>query len=693
MNERISSTHLERCAIVYVRQSSMTQLRNNHESRRMQYAMKGKLVDLGWPESRIEVIDDDLGITASGAKHRSGFEQLTGKVAMGQVGIVAARELSRFARNSADWQRLLELCRLSDTMLLDHEAVYDIRRPNDCLLLGIKSNISSYELELFRARGLAAIRERAARGVHIRALPVGFIKTRDHRVEKTPDTRVREAIELVFAKFRELGSACKVTAWFQEAGLLLPVQYHGREVQWMPVRKGRVMHFFTNPCYAGVYAFGRKHVVRKVLNGRTYESWRISRNPKEWAVCIEKHHEGYITLAEFKKIGHMLNDNKQRHAAARGAGGAAKNGLGLFSGLLRCGRCGRLLNIYYSSRSDSMRYSCYRGEGSGAPPCGFHLNGDQVDPLLEEAVLSALAPSAVAAAEQAWCQYGEKVDGRERALKRECEQATYEAERARRQYDAIEPENRMVAAELERRWNQTLTHAAEAKARLDEYRQSVSHEQRTHDDFMALAASFTAVWRSPGTELSLKKRIVRTIIEEVAVAETPGTDEICLRVHWRGGSHSEHRFFRRSKKHTHIPENIQEALYELSRMCDDQMIAKYFTENGSVNGRSQPWTGERVAQARRERRILGYNPVRREEEGLLTLNEAARFVGVSHDALQALAKRGEVAHKHPLPIGPYIFRRADLEGQHGDRIRKIVQMRRKVKSSVSDEQGRLFDSL
>lgn len=695
MSDRISSSHLERSAIVYVRQSSMTQLRNNRESRRMQYAMKGKVIELGWPASRIEVIDDDLGVTASGAKHRSGFEQLTGKVAMGQVGIVAARELSRFARNSADWQRLLELCRQSDTMLLDHEAVYDIRRPNDCLLLGIKSNISSYELELFRARGLAAIRERAERGVHIRALPVGFIKTRDHskgdyHVEKTPDTRVREAIDLVFAKFWELGSAWKVTKWFQEAGLQLPTQFTGGDVQWMPVQRGRVLQFYTNPCYAGVYAFGRKRVVRRVLNGRTYESWSIQRDPKDWMVCLEGHHEGYITLAEFKKIGRMLNDNKQRHAATRGAGGAAKNGLGLFTGLLRCGRCGQLLNVYYYSRSDCMRYYCYRGEGSGAPPCGFYLNGAQVDPLLEEAVLAALSPSAVEAAEQAWRQYGEKVDGHEQALKRECEQAVYEADRARRQYDAIEPENRMVAAELERRWNQTLAHAAETKARLDEYRQSVSHEQRTHDDFMALAASFTDVWRSPKTSLSLKKRIVRTVIEEVAVAETPNSDEICLRVHWRGGSHSEHRFFRRTKKH-HIPENTRMAILELSQICDDRMIAKYLSENGSLNGYGQPWTGKRVNQARREKRIHGYNPAKREREGLLTLNEAARFLGISHDALQTLAKRGEVEHQHPLAVGPYIFRRSALEGQHGDRLRKIVQMRRKAKAPAIIEEGRLFE--
>lgn len=693
MSERIANTHLERGAIVYVRQSSMTQVRNNHESRRLQYAMKGKLLELGWHESRIEVIDDDLGVTASGAQHRSGFEQLTGKVAMGQVGIVAARELSRFARNSADWQRLLELCRQSDTMLLDHETVYDIRRPNDCLLLGIKSNISSYELELFRARGLAAIRARAERGEHIRQLPVGYIKARDGRVEKTPDARVREAVELVYAKFWELGSACKVTRWFQEAGLPLPVQYHGGDVQWRPVRKGRVMSFFTNPCYAGVYAFGRKHRVRHVHNGRTYESWRIQRDPRQWMVCLERHHEGYITPAEFKKINRMLNENKQRYAATRGAGGAAKNGLGLFSGLLRCGRCGRLLSIYYSSRNECMRYCGERGAGSGGPACRFYLNGAHVDPLLEDAVLSALSPSAVAAAEEAWRQYGEKVDGRERALKREHEQAAYEAERARRQYDAIEPENRMVAAELERRWNQTLAHAAEAKTRLDEYRQGVSHEQRTHDDFMALAASFPEVWRSPKTDRSLKKRIVRTLIEEVAVSETPGSDEIVLRVHWRGGSHSEHRFFRRTQRHLHIPANIQEAILELSRLCDDQMIAKYLTENGSVNGRGQPWTGKRVAQARRERRILGYDPARRERDGLLTLTEAARFLGVSPDGLQSSAKRGEVAHKHPLPIGPYVFRRCDLEGQHGDRIRKIVRMRRKVKSSANDSPGRLFDSL
>ena len=389
----------------------------------------------------------------------------------------------------------------------------------------------------------------------------------------------------------------------------------------------------------------------------------------------------------------MLNENKQSHAAVRGAGGAAKNGLGLFTGLLRCGRCGRLLNVYYSSHGDCMRYHCYRGEGTGEPPCGFKMSGGQVDPLLEGATLAALAPSAVEAAGQAWQQYGAKVDSRERALKREYEQARYEADRARRQYDAIEPENRMVAAELERRWNHALTQAAVSRERLEEYLRGMDRAKYGHDDFMAMAASFESIWRSPKTDMSLKKRIVRTIIEEVAVAETPNSNEICLRVHWRGGAHTEHRFIRRTQSHrgNTIPENAEKAIVELVAMCDDRMIAKYLNENRALTSDGRMWTADRVARARRDRRIRRYDPMKRESEGLLTLNEAARFLGVSHDALQTMAARGEVEHKHPLPMGPYIFRRSDLDGQNGDRLRKIVQMRRKMKSQATFETGRLFE--
>jgi len=691
MNEKITAHHLERGAIAYVRQSSPIQVRRNHESRRLQYAMTGKLVELGWPASHVEVIDDDLGITANGKKHRSGFEQLINKVAKGQVGIVAAREVSRLARNSSDWQRLLELCRQSDTMILDHETLYNTRIPNDSLLLGIKSNIASYELELFRARGQAAIRARAERGEHIRELPVGYVNAPGNRIEKTPDTRVREAVEQVYAKFWELGSATKVTAWYRNAGLLLPVRNAG-EVQWKPARIGRVMAFLTNPCYAGVYAFGRKPVIHFVRDGRACESRSVLREPGRWAVFIERHHEGYITYAEFQKIRRMLENNKQSHAAVRGAGGAAKNGLGLFVGLLRCGRCGHMLNVYYSSHGDCMRYYCYRGVGNSEPPCSFKMSGGQVDPLLEGAVLAALSPTAVEAAERAWQEYGEKVDVQERSLKREHEQAQYEADRARRQYDVIEPENRMVAAELERRWNHALTQAAASRERLEEYRLGMERKKYGHDDFMAMAAAFEDVWRSPKTDMSLKKRIVRAIIEEVAVTETPNSNEICLRVHWRGGAHTEHRFIRRTQSHRGctIPENAEKAITELVATCDDRMIAKYLNENRALTSDGRTWTAERVARARRDRRIRRYDPAKRENEGLLTLNEAARFLGVSHDALQTMAARGEVEHKHPLPMGPYIFRRSDLEGQNGDQLRRIVQMRRKMKSRATLEPGRLF---
>jgi DNA invertase Pin-like site-specific DNA recombinase len=696
MNAKISPVHLERFAVVYVRQSSPQQVRHHHEGRRLQYAMKNELVALGWPEARIEIIDADLGVTASGAARRQGFDRLLSQVTLGHVGIIAAREVTRFARNSSDWQKLLEICRQVNTILVDHETVYDLRNANDRLLIGIKGNISGYELDLLRARALDARESMARRGEYVCRVPVGYVKTHDRRIEMTPDMRVREAIALVFAKFLELGSAVRVARWFEGSGLEVPAEApgcrDGTQVRWVPLRINRAINFLRNPAYAGVYAYGRSRATRVATENGMREQWKRSHDPAQWKYVHKEHHEGYIDFDTFEKIRGMLDGNRQSFVAMRGAGGAAKNGTGLLGGLIRCGGCGRLMHVGYRTRDKTVTYRCHAGIGDDGEACSFQFSGTQPETLVVRAALQALEPLAVAAAERAFETEHAAVDDRERALERECEQARYEAGRAQRQYDAIEPENRLVAATLERRWNEALARVAGAEARLAEHRGRERRSKRGHADFMAMAKSFPEVWNAPDADVSLKKRILRTLIEEVSADTAADGREVCLRVHWKGGTHTEHRYRRRPGGRGNVyPDDTVKVITELSVMCDDSMTAKYLNEHGIPRPNGAPWNRDVVCAARKARGIKRYDPARRQAEGLLTLNEAAKFIGISHDALAALAARGEVPHVHPLPYGPYIFRRSELEGQNGERLRFAVRARTKRKGAKSLENGGLFD--
>src|SRR5262249_21104948 len=333
MSDKIHPRHLARKAILYVRQSSSYQVANNEESRRLQYAMRERLEQLGWEQ--IEVIDEDLGRSAAGNVERRGFERMVAEVCLGKVGAVAAREVSRFARNSREWQRLVEVCRIVDTLLIDHEVVYAPRQSNDRLLLGLKGSLNEYELDLLRQRSVEARFEKARRGELVCAAPVGYLKTEDQRLEKHPDRRVQQAIRLVFAKFMEYGTVRQTLMWFLEHGLQVPAQNTRGEIYWRrPVY--RSMHrMLTHPTYGGAYAYGKTESLVRYADGKTTHVCR--RKPRErWLALLPNAHEGYISWEEFERIQLLIREN----LPGAGRPGAAKNGLALLSGLLRCARCG-----------------------------------------------------------------------------------------------------------------------------------------------------------------------------------------------------------------------------------------------------------------------------------------------------------------------------------------------------------------
>jgi DNA invertase Pin-like site-specific DNA recombinase len=658
MSDKIRPQHVARKAILYVRQSSAYQVNHNLESQRLQYAMQDRLHQLGWRE--VDVVDEDLGRSAAGTVTRAGFERMVAEVCLGNVGGVAAREVSRFARNSREWQHLVEVCRVVDTVLIDLEAVYCPRLSNDRLLLGLKGSLNEYELDLLRQRSVEARRAKAQRGELLVAAPVGFLKTDAPHFEKDPDRRIQDAVALVFQKFGELGTVRQTLSWFLEHGLQLPARSVCGEITWRRPSFGVLYRMLSNPIYGGAYAYGKTESMIRYEQGEPRTSAR--RRPREeWLAFIPQAHEGYVSWEEFERIRQTMAANTR----AWNHTGAVTNGPALLTGVLRCRRCGRKLVVCYTGNAHNvLRYVCVRGARDNGEPRCISFGGLVVDDAIGKEILRVVQPAAVAAAVVASEAAAHQRDEVLNAWTRELEAARYAARRAQKQYDATDPENRLVADELERRWNTALQRVREIEARIEQHTHGRSQPVvPTRDEFENLAADLETVWRNPHADVRLKKRLVRTLIHEIVVDTDPEAGEVILVIHWKGGVHTELRVPRRRRGQcaTHTSKNVVDAVRVLARICPDDLLANVLNRNGLLTGRGNRWTRERVVSLRTHHDIACYDRDRRVSEGWMNLNEAARLVGISARTLRLAVERGEIEAAHPLPDGPWVFHRQALE--------------------------------
>ncbi|GAC1659797.1 MAG: recombinase family protein [Acidobacteriaceae bacterium] len=661
MSEKIKSHHLERKAILYVRQSSTYQVVYNEESRRLQYAMRERLVQLGWNE--VEVIDEDQGRSAAGTVERSGFERMVADVCLGKVGAVAAREVSRFARNSREWQQLVEVCRIVDTLLIDHEVVYAPRQSNDRLLLGLKGSLNEYELDLLRQRSLEARYEKARRGEMVVVPPVGYLKTEDQSLEKDPDRRIQQRILLVFSKFQELGSVRQTLLWFLEEGLEVPARDASGTISWKRPRYSSIHSILTNPTYGGAYVFGRTEYNSQYAVGQVRT--RSRRRPREqWISLIPHHHEGYIAWEQFEAVQATIAGN----CLAEDRPGAPKRGAALLAGILRCRRCGRKLTVAYTGADTQagerfLRYVCNRGSlDNGEAKC-ISFGGVPVDKAIGEEVLRVVRPAAVEAAVQAHQEMVEQRNAAVAALDDDLQAARYAAQRAQKQYDAADPENRLVADELERRWNRALAQVRELEQRIEQLnKEEPEAVALARDQFVGLADELEAVWHDPQSNERLKKRIVRMLMKEVLVDIDEEHSEVVLTIHWQGGVHTELRVARRRRgTATQTAPDTIAAVRVLACVSTDEMIASFLNRNNLRTGRGNRWTKERITSLRSYHQIPCHSAESKEREGWLTLTEAAEFLHLSSRTVRLAVERGEISGEHPLGDGPWVFRRSDLE--------------------------------
>jgi DNA invertase Pin-like site-specific DNA recombinase len=664
----ITADHLSRSAIVYVRQSTFYQVMNNLESGRRQYALVERARQLGW--SDIQVIDEDLGRSGRGTT-RTGFEKLLASICERNVGAVLSLEASRLARNGRDWHTLLEFCGLVGTLIVDEDGIYDPRLPNDRLLLGMKGTMSEMEVSVFRQRSIEAIRQKARRGEFFSTVGVGYVKCDGDRIEKDPDRRVCDAISLIFRKFAELQTVRQVLVWIRQEQILLPILQQGpgkQPVLWKTPVYHTLHHILTNPVYAGAYAFGRRGTTVALVEGKKRMIRSIRRAADSWEVLIRDHHEGYISWEEFVRNQEIISDNANgRSYLVRGS---VRRGEALLPGLFRCGRCGRKLTVHYGSRgTHTQRYACCGAFNARAEMSCISFGGMRVDRAVAQEVLKRVQPLGIAAALSAIKNVERERSEKRLQLENALEQTRFEAARAYRQYDASDPENRLVTSELERRWNERLiaVRAIEEEiARLKTDPKPVL-TSADRDRLLLLGEDLARAWNNSDVTNETRKKIVRLLVKEIVVDVSDNT--IDLIIHWQGGDHTRltTKKNRAGQTRWSTDDDVIGLIHALARQMPDKSIAAVLNRSGKQTGHGNTWTRMRVCSVRNQKAIVPYQEGERKDRGEVTLNEAADILAVSPSTVRRMIGIGLLSAQQLCKGAPWIIQEAALQTEEVQR--------------------------
>jgi DNA invertase Pin-like site-specific DNA recombinase len=656
---KITDLHRRRRAVVYVRQSTPTQLERNHESRARQYALRQRAIELGWPAGSVSVVDDDLGRSGASTNGRIGFKELVAEVGLGQVGMILALETSRLARSSADWHQLLDLCALTGTLIADQDGIYSPGNFNDRLLLGLKGTMSEAELHLIRARLDGGLRNKAQRGELEQNLPVGLDRSEDGLTVLTADEQVRHAISRVFELWRRIGSARQVVAVLRDEDHRVPRRSTGsRRVRWMPATYGSVHAFLTNPAYAGAFVFGRTSQKKSLDHTGRVRRRTIDLPIEQWSVCLPEHHPGYVTWEEYLATRERLRANVRPRGEG---GGAAREGGALLQGIVRCGRCGRRMQVAYSGNQGNVpRYACVRAhQMHGTERACQSLGALRLEKAVAAAFLEAITPAGVRAGAEAIGELERDHEQRLQSQQLAVERAEFEAGRAQRQFDACEPEHRLVARTLEARLETSLAELERERRKLAEL-ETRRPEPLTAAERQALTRlvrDLPRLWTADTTTARDRKELLRTLVNEVVitVCEEPRRAEV--QIVWEGGARTDLTvpLIKRGTERNRTDEDTIEIVRKLAAHTGDQQIAAILNKQGRRTGTGLVFNQPRVRSLRLKHGIAAAPPPDPDSD-LFTVAQAAGELGAAQSTIYRWLRAGLLPAEQATPHAPWRIR-------------------------------------
>ena len=656
-----TTDQLAKMAYVYIRQSSLMQVTRHAESTDLQYSLVQRAVALGWPRERVELIDEDLGKSGAHAEIRGGFQRLLAEISLARVGLVLSFDASRLARNNRDWYQLLEVCSIFGTLIADGERLYDPRLYHDRLLLGLSGMMSEAELHQLKQRMQAGARHKAERGELRQGLPVGLARGPAGEVILNPDEEVQARIRLVFEKFREICSAGGVMRSLQAAHLPLPacprVGPAPYEIVWQPARTSAILDMLHNPAYAGAYVYGRKQLDPARRTPTHPAGGRLLQPLDKWEVCLHNRYPAYITWEEFVANQAQLRTNSLRYREERP--GVARKGQALLQGIVRCGRCGALLHLHYSGpQGEFPEYRCSADQSQfGGTDCQ-RVRALALDTQVERRFLEALQPDQVTLALAALAQLEQEEQAENKQWELRLERVRYQAKRAERQYQAVEPENRLVARSLEKQWEERLRAVETVEKEYHAWKASRfgTLTQADHEAIVALGSDLPALWQAPTTGNTERKQMVRLVIREVIVDSKRAEGQVWVQINWQTGAQEQFWYQRRVSSYAVFAgaQALEQRVRELNAagMMDAQIATTLEREGYQTPGLVHPITSKIVCHLRAKWKIPTvklnnnqHNPTQW-EDGSYSVEGAAAKLGVGQDTIFKWLKTGRLKGEH-----------------------------------------------